>query len=112
MDQREGTGCSSLRIFSKMNSLLIIALIVGLIQGDMNILLENVGVLVVVLLGPVGRIVRYLTTRYAVEEEKLVVKSGLFKKEELEVPPVHYYHSGFFPECTAADFRRLQTQYR
>lgn len=72
--------------FFKDFSLLIIALIVGLIQGDMDIFLENIGVLVVVLLGPVGRVIRYLTTVYRVDSERLTVKSGLFMKNQLEVP--------------------------
>jgi len=72
--------------FFKDFSLLIIALIVGLIQGNMDILLENIGVLAVVLLGPVGRIIRYFTTVYSIDSEKLTVKSGLFMKNQLEVP--------------------------
>lgn len=72
--------------FFKDFSLLIIALIIGLIQGNMDFVLENVGILVVVLIGPIGRISRFLTTFYSVDKERLIVKSGLFQKKTLEVP--------------------------
>lgn len=72
--------------FFKDFSLLIIALVIGLIQGDMDFVLENAGVLIVVLIGPVGRIAQYFTTYYAVDGEKLIIKSGLFNKKNLEVP--------------------------
>lgn len=72
--------------FFKDFTLLIIALIIGLLQGDMDIILENVGVLVVVLIGPIGKISRFLTTLYSVDRERLIVKSGLFQKNNLEVP--------------------------
>lgn len=72
--------------FFKDFSLLIIAVVIGLIQEDMGVLYENLGVLVVVLLGPIQRIVQYFTTYYTVDSEKLTVKSGLFKKNQLELP--------------------------
>lgn len=72
--------------FFKDFSLLLIAVVIGLIQGDMRVLYENIGVLVVVLLGPIQRIVQYFTTYYTVDSEKLTVKSGLFKKNQLELP--------------------------
>ncbi|MBR4020783.1 MAG: PH domain-containing protein [Firmicutes bacterium] len=72
--------------FFKDFGLVLIALIVSLVSGDMDLLSENVGVLVIVLLAPVLRVVGWLTTTYAVDEEKLLIKSGLFTRNELEVP--------------------------
>ena len=72
--------------FFKDFSLALIAAVIGVIQGDMDFLLNNVGVLVVVLFGPISRIVRYLTTFYSVDNEKLVIKTGLFNKSFMEIP--------------------------
>ncbi len=72
--------------FFKDFGLVIIALIVSLVSGDMDLLSENVGILVIVLLGPVLQVLGYLTTTYAVDEEKLIIKNGVFTKNALEVP--------------------------
>ena len=72
--------------FFKDFGLVFAAILVSLISGDMDLFLENIGVLVIVLLAPVLRVIGYLTTTYAVDEEKLRIKSGLFTKNELEVP--------------------------
>lgn len=72
--------------FFKDFSLLIVALVIGLIQGDMDFVLENIGILVVVLIGPISKISRFLTTFYSVDKERLIIKSGLFQKNNLEVP--------------------------
>ncbi len=72
--------------FFKDFSLALIAIVISVIQGDMDFLLNNIGVLVVVLFGPISRIVQYLTTFYSVDNEKLMVKSGVFKKANMEIP--------------------------
>lgn len=72
--------------FFKDFGLVLAAVLVSLISGDMDLFSENIGILVIVLLAPVLRVVGYLTTTYAVDEEKLVIKSGLFTKNSLEVP--------------------------
>ena len=72
--------------FFKDFGLVFAAILVSLISGDMDLFLENIGVLVIVLQAPVLRVIGYLTTTYAVDEEKLRIKSGLFTKNELEVP--------------------------
>ena len=72
--------------FFKDFGLVLVAAVVSLISGDLDLLMENVGVLVIVLLGPILRVLGYLTTIYAVDEEKLMIKSGVFTKNELEVP--------------------------
>ena len=72
--------------FFKDFGLVLVAIVVSLVSGDMDLLLENAGILVIVLLGPVMRILGYLTTTYAIDEEKLMIKSGVFTKNQLEVP--------------------------
>lgn len=72
--------------FFKDFGLILAAILISLISGDMDLFSENIGLLVVVLLAPVMRIAGYLTTTYAVDEEKLLIKSGLFTKNSLEVP--------------------------
>lgn len=72
--------------FFKDFGLLILAIVIGLIQGNMDLIWENLGVLVIVLMGPISRIVFYLNTRYTVDEEKLLIQSGWLKKNTLEVP--------------------------
>ena len=72
--------------FFKDFGLVLVAIVVSLISGDMDLLSENAGILVIVLLGPVMRILGYLTTTYAIDEEKLIIKSGVFTKNQLEVP--------------------------
>lgn len=72
--------------FFKDFSLALIALVISVVQGDMDFLFNNIGVLAVVLLGPVSRIVQYLTTFYSVDNEKLMINSGLFKKASMEIP--------------------------
>ena len=72
--------------FFKDFGLVFVAAVVSLVSGDLDLLMENVGILVIVLLGPVLRVLGYLTTIYAIDEEKLLIKSGIFTKNELEVP--------------------------
>lgn len=72
--------------FFKDFGLVLLALIISLVRGDMDLLSENIGILVVVLLGPILSILGYLTTTYTVDEEKLVIKNGVFTKNSLEVP--------------------------
>lgn len=72
--------------FFKDFGLVLLAIIISLVSGDMDLFSENIGLLVVVLLAPVLRVLGYLTTTYAVDDEKLVIKSGFFTKNSLEVP--------------------------
>ena len=62
--------------FFKDFGLVLVAIVVSLVSGDMDLLLENAGILVIVLLGPVMRILGYLTTTYAIDEEKLMRTVG------------------------------------
>ena len=72
--------------FAKDFGLLIIALLVGIISGDMNVITENAVLMVLVFIGPVSKVLQYLFTTYAVDEEKLIIKSGFLTKKTLEVP--------------------------
>ena len=45
--------------FVKDFGLLIAALLIGLISGDMEVITENIVVMVIVFVGPIGRIVQY-----------------------------------------------------
>lgn len=72
--------------FVKDFGLLIAALLIGLISGDMEVITENIVVMVIVFVGPIGRIVQYFFTYYTVDDEKLTVKSGFLTKNTLEVP--------------------------
>lgn len=65
---------------------LALALLIGFFAGDMSVIYENVYLMAVVLLGPVGRMVQYLCTRYTVDTERLLVESGWLKKRRLEIP--------------------------
>ena len=72
--------------FVKDFGLLIIAVVIGLLSGDMDVITENVVVMVLVLAGPVGRVIQYFCTYYSVDDEKLTIKSGWLTKSILEVP--------------------------
>ena len=72
--------------FFKDFGLILLAMIISLISGDIDLLLENAGILVIVLMGPVLRILSFLTTTYEVDEEKLAIRNGIFTKNVLEIP--------------------------
>lgn len=72
--------------FFKDFGLLLAAILVSIISGDMELLSENLGVLIIVLINPVIRLVGYFTTYYSIDEEKILIQSGLLKKSSLEVP--------------------------
>ena len=72
--------------FIKDFGLLIGAIAIGLFIGNMQVVMENAGVLVVVLLGPVGRLVQFFCTTYEVDEEKLLIRKGLLTKKVIEIP--------------------------
>lgn len=72
--------------FFKDFGLAFAALAISLIRGDMEVIFENTGVLIIVILGPVLRILSYLTTTYEVDDEKLSIRDGIFTKNVLEVP--------------------------
>lgn len=72
--------------FIKDFGLLVIAIIISLVKDDMELLTQNIPVLIIVLAGPVGRVVQYLFTYYSIDDERLIVTSGLLSKKTLEIP--------------------------
>ena len=72
--------------FIKDFGLLVIAVLIGLMKGDMSVITQNIPLLIIVLVGPVGRVAQYLFTYYSIDDEKLIVKSGFLSKKTLEVP--------------------------
>ncbi|MCI7303551.1 MAG: PH domain-containing protein [Clostridiales Family XIII bacterium] len=66
--------------------LLLAAVVISLVLGDYQKLLENVPVLVVVLFAPISRLIQYLFTYYSIDDEKLLVESGWIKKKTQEIP--------------------------
>lgn len=66
--------------------LLIGALILYLIMRDSQILWQNSGLLVVVLIAPITRLIQYRCTFYSIDDKQLVVQTGLFNKRRQEVP--------------------------
>lgn len=66
--------------------LLIAALVVCFLLKDFSLLRDHIFVAVIVLLAPVKRLVEYLFTYYSIDNEKLLVESGLINKRKLEIP--------------------------
>lgn len=66
--------------------LLIGALILYLIMGDSQILWQNSGLLAVVLIAPITRLIQYRCTFYSIDDEQLIVQTGLLNKRRQEVP--------------------------
>lgn len=66
--------------------LLLAALVLCLFLGDFQLLLENGNLVVLVLIAPVLRLIQYLTTRYSIDGERLIIESGLFQKKRRELP--------------------------
>ncbi len=66
--------------------LLIGALLLYLIIGDAQILWQNSGLLVIVLIAPITRLIQYRCTYYSIDDKQLVVQTGLLNKRRQEVP--------------------------
>lgn len=66
--------------------LLLAAAALYLILRDSEILLQNSGLLVIAFIAPVARLFQYLTTYYTIDDEQLIIESGLFQKRRKEVP--------------------------
>lgn len=72
--------------FIKDFGIFLAAVIVFLFVRDIQILLDNVFIVVIALFGPISRLIRYIFTRYTIDDERLLVESGWLKKEKLEIP--------------------------
>ncbi len=72
--------------FIKDFGLFVLAVIIFLFVRDIQILMDNLAVVAIALLGPISRLIRYIFTRYTIDDERLLVESGWLKKERLEIP--------------------------
>lgn len=72
--------------FFKDFGLMVIAIALAIISGDMVALFQNAPVVVVVLFGPIARVINYLCTYYSIDNEKLFIESGWLTKKKLEIP--------------------------
>lgn len=67
-------------------SLTILAIAYAVIRGNIDALLENTVLLVIAVIGPLGRIISYLCTTYEVKGDHLIVRKGFISKSVQEVP--------------------------
>ena len=67
-------------------SLTILAIAYAVIKGNIDALLENTVLLVIAVIGPLGRIISYLCTTYEVKGDHLIVRKGFISKSVQEVP--------------------------
>ena len=67
-------------------SLTILAIAYAVIRGNIDALLENTVLLVIAVIGPLGRIISYLCTTYEVKVDHLIVRKGFISKSVQEVP--------------------------
>ena len=67
-------------------SLTILAIAYAVIRGNIDALLENTVLLVIAVVGPLGRIISYLCTTYEVKGDHLIVRKGFISKSVQEVP--------------------------
>ena len=74
--------------FVKDFGIFLIALIAFLFIRDIQILLDNVFIVVLALFGPISRLIKYIFTRYTIDDDRLLVESGWLNKEKLEIPLV------------------------
>ena len=66
--------------------LLLIYLLIYLVVGDKQILMENSFLAVIAVIMPIKRFAEYLTTYYSIDHEKLIIKSGIISKKIQEIP--------------------------
>ena len=72
--------------FIKDFGIFLVAVIIFLFVRDIQILLDNVFIVVLALFGPISRLIKFIFTRYTIDDERLLVESGWLKKEKLEIP--------------------------
>lgn len=71
--------------FIKDFGLLLLLLIVTIWKGP-EIVLQNIQFVILVFINPIGVLVKYLLTKYSIDEEKMIVQSGFFVKKTMEIP--------------------------
>lgn len=65
--------------------LLILMILVTVYKGP-DILLDNIGIVIIAFISPLSVCLKYLSTTYSVDDEKLIIKSGVFVKKVMEIP--------------------------
>lgn len=76
-------------VFDKLGSTFgvpAVILLVAVVFGNIEELLQNAVVLVIAFFMPVRKFAEYLFTRYSIDAENFYVQSGLFNKKKLEIP--------------------------
>ncbi|MGF6375704.1 putative membrane protein [Clostridiales Family XIII bacterium PM5-7] len=66
--------------------LLILAGMIFLVTRNPQIFTENIPLVAIVVFGPINRVIKYLTTTYAIDDEKLIIKQGWIAKKNIEIP--------------------------
>ena len=66
--------------------LLIIFLTIGVIIRDFSLLLDNIIIVAVVFITPVSRVLEFLTTYFSVDQEFLIIDSGVVVKKKTKIP--------------------------
>lgn len=57
-----------------------------LVFRDIEVFLNSLVVVVIALIGPISRLIKYFYTIYTIDDEKLLVQSGWIKREKKELP--------------------------
>lgn len=65
--------------------LMLLLIIVAIVKGP-EILFQNISWVVLVLITPVMSVSKYLFTKYSIDDEKVIIQSGLFMKKTMEIP--------------------------
>jgi len=71
--------------FVKDFGLVLLLLMVTIWKGP-QIVLANMQFLILVFIKPISVLVKYLFTKYSIDEEKMTINSGLFVKKIMEIP--------------------------
>ena len=71
--------------FVKDFGLVLLLLMVTIWKGP-QIVLANMQFLILVFINPITVLVKYLFTKYSIDEEKMIINSGLFVKKTMEIP--------------------------
>lgn len=71
--------------FLKNFGLLLLALIFTIFKGP-GFIKDNITILIIAMLSPVSALIKYLFTKYSIDDEKMTISSGLFVKKTMEIP--------------------------
>ena len=71
--------------FVKDFGLLLLLLLITIWKGP-QIVIANIQFVALVFINPISVLVKYLFTNYGIDDEKMIIKSGLFVKKTMEIP--------------------------